>query len=95
MNSLIEAMEYLQSHGLQPSRRTWSLGVTLEIPLGQPQDSDGILVYPNVVWLVAHRDGTWHLVERIQLRQQHRVFSVLADACSAVVERHARGRITQ
>jgi hypothetical protein len=58
----IEAIEWLRSRGVNASKRNWALGASILTPVGPPQESGGITVYPNVFYLYPGPDGSWEFL---------------------------------
>ncbi|MGC2777401.1 MAG: hypothetical protein WA418_17385 [Bradyrhizobium sp.] len=54
-----EAIERLRSRGLNASKRDWAPGASIVVPFGEPQESDGITVFPDVCYLYPGPDGCW------------------------------------
>ena len=57
-----EAIEWLRSRGVNASKRDWSLGASILIPIGPPEESGGITIYPNVFYLYPTADGSWEFL---------------------------------
>jgi len=57
-----EAIKWLRSQGVNASKRDWALGASIVIPVGSPQESSGITVYPNVFYLYPGPDGSWEFL---------------------------------
>jgi hypothetical protein len=58
-----EAIERLRSVGVRASKRDWSLGETIAIPVGEPRDGGGITYYKDVLYLYPKASGSWGLLD--------------------------------
>src|SRR5262249_49051443 len=85
-----DAIAALQRAGLpDATRRCWSLGDCVVVPLGL-KDSDGqITFYPDMAWLVPSDDG-WDLVRTFRQHEWRKRFVSLELAVAASIDVAAR-----
>ena len=90
-----EAIAFLKAHGLSAAERTWSMGDTIEVPIGSASIHAGITVHPDVLWLL--EDGVplrWYLIRVVRQRESRTEFRSLEAACAAALELSGRAKST-
>jgi hypothetical protein len=81
-----EAIEFFRVRGISTSRRVWSLGDTIVVPVGPPNEHAGITTYRDVLWLVPGADGAWDIVYLVRLFGRRLRFDSLERACEGALE---------
>ncbi|NPU12649.1 hypothetical protein HL666_17895 [Bradyrhizobium sp. 83002] len=54
-----EAIRRLRLGNLNATKRDWALGASIAVPFGEPQEADGIIVFPDCCYLYPRPDGCW------------------------------------
>lgn len=66
-----EAIERLVYLGHKAKPRTWNLGETILVPIGQVKETEGISAFPGVLYICPEKDGTWYITDHAYVERDY------------------------